>query len=316
MVLRSKSWIAKFLKFWIHLLPNHLIYLFYRIRFNLSGQLLGMTSIEEQKFYEVTSKKLKTMSGAIVDLGCWMCSTTISLAKGLENKTIQNSEKIYAFDAFIWSSYMDVYLPFVNKRYEVGDSFFMEAKNRIKPYEHYIDINKVDLTSYKWGRGDIKLLLVDVMKNKELTSSIVKFFYPNLIEGSILIHQDFKHSSTPWIHIIQYRFRHHFQFTTEVEKGQTVAFRLVKPISSKKAMDNSKLQNISDEEVAAAFEHSFNIVNDTGKVEIAAAHITYYVRISRLSKAKQLYENYTKHGVIFTEKQQLLLWRKQPKQSL
>ena len=51
------------------------------------------------------------------------------------------------------------------------------------------------------GRGPIKILLVDAMKSSELAKAITMNFFPSLLEGVLLIHQDYKHYFTPWIHV-------------------------------------------------------------------------------------------------------------------
>ena len=57
------------------------------------NQAIGMTSKTEQEFYRKCTRELSHLDGAIVDLGCWMGSTTISLAQGIrEKKQIEDNE--------------------------------------------------------------------------------------------------------------------------------------------------------------------------------------------------------------------------------
>jgi hypothetical protein len=46
------------------------------------------------------------LKGEIIDLGCWLGSTTISLASGL--RELNDPGKVYAFDWFIWEPWMDL----------------------------------------------------------------------------------------------------------------------------------------------------------------------------------------------------------------
>jgi hypothetical protein len=68
---------------------------------------VGMTSIGEQQFYTKCVRETSNTKGVIVDLGCWLCSTSLSLARGLHpyNTNISSFEhKIFAFDNFIWEN--------------------------------------------------------------------------------------------------------------------------------------------------------------------------------------------------------------------
>jgi hypothetical protein len=62
--------------------------------------LFGMTTAGEQAYYAQTVIDLADRPGALVDLGCWMGSTSIALAQGLSQTG--GSDPIYAFDRFIW----------------------------------------------------------------------------------------------------------------------------------------------------------------------------------------------------------------------
>jgi hypothetical protein len=205
------------------ILPPHLIQAVYYVWYG--GRLIGMTSLAEQKFYTECAAMLSGAKGAIVDLGCWMCSTAISLAKGLRPHGEAGRctpSRVYAFDRFVWEAWMDRYLPIVSRNYLPGDSFLPEAQRRIKPYSDLIELVEGDLTTYVWQGGPIKLLLVDAMKSWQLAQAITSSFYPSLREGSVLIHQDFKHYWTQWIHIVLYRLRYYFRLMREVTKGVTV----------------------------------------------------------------------------------------------
>jgi hypothetical protein len=113
--------------------------------------LMGMTSKGEQQFYTECADKLSDMDGAIVDLGCWMCSTAISLAKGIHRKQSERfgeTHKVYAIDRFIWEAWMNSRLPEVWCDYQPGDSFLPEVRRRISAYQHVIELVQADLTDY------------------------------------------------------------------------------------------------------------------------------------------------------------------------
>ena len=57
--------------------------------------VFGMTAFQEQTYYAECARQLQDSEGALVDLGCWMGSTCLSLARGLGDSS---PDKIHAFD--------------------------------------------------------------------------------------------------------------------------------------------------------------------------------------------------------------------------
>jgi hypothetical protein len=259
-----------------------------------------MTTSDEQKFFEESARAVAIADGAIVDLGCWMCSTSIALARGAANvraRRRSDSNKIHAFDIFVWESWMDANLPFVSCEYQTGDSFLPEVRRRISPYVGAIELHREDLTQYVWQSGPIKLLLVDAMKNWTLARSIATSFLPYLAKGSILIHQDFNHFFTPWIQVLQYRLREFFRFRREVEKGWTVAFDTLAEIPYEVVSSAADFDRVSDAEFEAAIQYSMNLVSAHGRIAIAAAHVAYFVHKGRAGKAREVCNAYCAAGV-------------------
>src|SRR5437016_12760146 len=71
--------------------------------------LRGMTTPEEQAYFEEYARSIYTGAGEIVDLGCWLGSTTMSLARGLADNpsTEARRKKFHAFDRFLCDAGMD-----------------------------------------------------------------------------------------------------------------------------------------------------------------------------------------------------------------
>jgi hypothetical protein len=251
-----------------------------------------MTTPLEQKYYQDCVIDVASMNGAIVDLGCWLCSTTIPLAKGLlsiTDNTLADGEKIYAFDLFIWENWMDPYMSGLYGIYRPGDSFLPEARKRVENMASVIELIPEDLTSYSWDGGPIRLLLVDAMKSNVLARAITLSFFTSLIEGSLLIHQDFKHFYTSWIHILQYRLRDCFSFDSDVPGSGTVSFRTIQRVSLDRAREASLgILEANEYEVQEAFGYSLGLVKEeSGRSAIAAAHVMHYVHCSQVQLARQ-----------------------------
>lgn len=260
--------------------------------------VFGMTTPTERQYYQDCVADVASLDGAIVDLGCWLCSTTIPLAMGvlsLKNKGHAKAEKIYAFDLFIWETWMDPFMWNLWGVYKPGDSFLPEARKRVAPMSSLVELIPQDLTQYTWKGGPIKILLVDAMKSVELVYAIASSFYPNLVVGSLVIHQDFKHYALPWIHLFQYRLRECFAFACDVvPSSDTLSLKTIQPISLERAQQAATgLLEASESEVQAAYEYCLGLAKeDVGRAAIAAAHVMYYTYRDDLKTAKKIMQSY------------------------
>ncbi|MEN3370039.1 MAG: hypothetical protein V7609_2182 [Verrucomicrobiota bacterium] len=258
-----------------------------------------MVSSAETAFYSESAARYFGREGAIVDLGCWLGSTSIALAQGIlshGSKADNRNEKVFGFDTFQWDTWMPAHIPYC--QYEPGDSFLPEARRVVR--EHgggRVELIQADLGLYEWTGGPIKLLLVDAMKNENLAIQIPRIFFSSLIPGSLLIHQDFKHYYTSWIHVLQYRLRQYFRFYQSVPWG-TAAFELLAPIPSEAIDRATEFTTISDDETDASFRHSLDLVGPDERANIAAAHVMHYVHLKRKDRASQIVELYRPRGML------------------
>jgi hypothetical protein len=258
------------------------------------AEIPGMVSPAEMAFFRESAARYVGKEGAIVDLGCWLGSTSVALAQGLQSHGPQASnrkERILGFDRFVWEEWMPAHLPF--GLYHPGESFLPEARRVVRDHGgDGVELIQADLTLYEWRDGPIKILLVDAMKNESIASQITASFYPSLVTGGLLIHQDFKHYYTSWIHVIQYRLRQYFRFDGIVPGSGTVAFEVIAPIPGEAVAGATDLAGIPDDEVDASFRHSLDLVGPGDSVNIAAAHVMQYVHLGRKVRALETLEMY------------------------
>lgn len=258
------------------------------------AEIPGMVSPAEMDFFRESAARYAGKEGAIVDLGCWLGSTSIALAQGILGHGSQadnRTEKVLGFDRFVWEDWMPAHIPY--GIYHPGESFLPEARRVARDCGgDGVELIQADLALYEWKDGPIKILLVDAMKNESIATQITTSFFPNLITGGLLIHQDFKHYYTTWIHVIQYRLRQYFRLDRSVPGSGTVAFEVIAPIP-KEAVDRATdLVRIPDDEVDASFRHSLDLVEPGDCVNIAAAHVMQYVHLRRKERALETLETY------------------------
>lgn len=259
----------------------------------------GMVCSDELAFFGESAARYVGKEGAIVDLGCWMGSTSIALARGILSRSPKadiRGEKVLGFDTFTWDEWMPASIPYCV--YRPGESFLPEARRVVRDHGGgVVELIQADLTLYEWKADPIKILLVDAMKSEELTCQITRNFFPSLMTGSLLIHQDFKHYYTSWLHILQYRLRQFFRPYQNVVGGGTTAFEVLGPIS-REAVDRAvDFAGITNEEIDTSFRHSLDLVGSGDCANVAAAHVMHYVHLGRKDQGLEKLEIYRSSGM-------------------
>ena len=273
-----------------------------RFKRALNSQLLGMTSKTEQEYFTRYGREIYTGAGEIVDLGCWLGSTTISLLEGLlKNPAFINSDrKVYAYDLFVWFDWMNESTSGtdLSGKYKEGDNFVAEFEKRAAKYSSRIEICAGDLIEIGWNGSAIEFLLIDAMKNWDLANGIVRNFYPALVPGkSLILHQDFAHHFAPWIHLLQWKFREYFEFVEEVPRSQSVVFKLVRPIPGELLNIIYSFESFSDTDVNEAFEYSMKLVSAEKLPNVAAAKVMWYIHQKKFEQAKRAWQELAAAGV-------------------
>lgn len=266
-------------------------------------QLDGMTTMSERAYLYWYAKCIYGGKGSIVDLGCWLGSTTIAMAMGLGgNHRLADNRLIYSYDEFIWRSYMDSRAKgtVLEGKYSPGDSFLDEFERRVSPWRQYVKPCPGDLAKVGWCGAPIEFLLIDAMKSWAAATGVVQKFFPALMPGvSLILHQDFAHWFTAWIHPIHYRFRQYFEPVYDVPSSGSMVFQLAREIPPELMQQEWSPGQFSDQEVDAAFAYSLDIVRPEKRANIVAAKAMYFVYSTKLDRAKQEIEDAHARGYHF-----------------
>ena len=225
--------------------------------------VFGMTSNDERIYvYEFTANAY-VGAGEIVDLGCWLGSSTISLAQGLrDNQHIADRDgRIHAMDMFVWQSWMNR-LQIVNRmglsgKYAEGESFLPEYENQIAPWADLVTTYQCDLEVFQWDGGPIEYLFVDAMKNWTLTDAIVRNFFGSLIPGrSHVHHNDWSGCGNIQVHLLMHRLRDYF---VPVACADTATiFKCVREIPAELLMREWCIDDFEPPEIYDAFAYSLS----------------------------------------------------------
>jgi hypothetical protein len=156
----------------------------------------GMLHKDSMKYYKWIGS---TMSGVgeVVELGCWMGSSTCALAEGLSlNEKFQN-RRIHAFDSFIWEKWMNFYAKEFTLRRTVAlrDSyldlflrFCAPYRKLVEPHQCYVSPVAISTSpSLSWHGDEIELFVYDMGSIYKQISYIWGTFSPYFVSGKTYV---------------------------------------------------------------------------------------------------------------------------------
>ncbi len=179
--------------------------------------------------------------GSIVDAGCFVGGTTMSLVQGLLQNPLLDANRdalgglIRVYDLFEIDD--DYILGHLKKNYPQRDfdgqrSFLGVFEDNLAEHRDLLDIRPGDvmLSGY---RDDlpIEILGVDLCKALPVTDYVVRTFFPHLLENALVIQQDFVHQYHPHIHLSMMLLDDCFELDHELRWGGSLSYRLKKPIT-------------------------------------------------------------------------------------
>jgi hypothetical protein len=158
-----------------------------------------MLSADEQRYLTWLTETKYEGWGAVVDLGCWLGSSSACLAEGMRRSG--KPGKVQSFDLFVWdASYMarDAKLDLRD-----GDDFMPEFLRLTHPWADRISAKKQDLFDFHWNGGPVEILFVDAAKTWGLTNAIFQSFGPSIVPGKTrVVFQDFRYPQTMWLPLL------------------------------------------------------------------------------------------------------------------
>lgn len=252
---------------------------------------IGMLTLNEKLFLYNYGRKAFTAEGVIADLGCFVGASTCSLALGLSAnpRLAAITQPLHSFDLFLWDKQMHSFFKQpLSRVYQEGDPFFEEFRERTAQFAPLITPYRGDIAEIGWSsKQPIECLFVDVMKNWAVCEAVTRDFFPCLIPGkSLLVHQDFCHFYTYWIHLQTYALRDCFAPELAISESSILVFRCIRSVSEDQAVNASRLSSFSLDDLEAAIEYSLSLVDEPRqRSEILAARIRGLIDFGELNKA-------------------------------
>lgn len=222
----------------------------------------SMLTVGDKALYFDAGKNFQ-FKGSIVDAGCFVGGTTMSLVQGLLQNPLADQHSgelnhlIRVYDLFQIDD--DYILEHLERNYPKHDfsqdkSFLKVFNDNLREYDSMLDVRPGDVieTGYQ-DEAPIEVLGVDLCKALPVTDFVIREFFPRLIPGARVIQQDFIHQYHPHIHLSMMILEDYFDLDYEVQWGGSVSYILKKTITPKLILDrfgsdsswfNKKSQNV------------------------------------------------------------------------
>lgn len=179
--------------------------------------------------------------GAIVDAGCFVGGTTMSLVQGLlVNEQLEAHRDTLAglirvYDLFeIDDDYILGHLKrnYPDRDFDGQKQFLNVFEDNLQAHRDLLDVRPGDVmqSGYR-DEMDIEILGVDLCKALPVTDYVVRTFFPRLLENALVIQQDFIHQYHPHIHLSMMLLDDCFELEHELRWGGSLSYRLKKPIT-------------------------------------------------------------------------------------
>lgn len=261
----------------------------------------GMTSPRERAFVKFLARRRLRGLGDVVELGPFLGGLTVALLRGLAQSG-RVAPRVRVYDQFRVDGFMEGTLNAlhaagqVSRSYRAGESFRSEFENQIRGMKPLPEVMEGSLSDGVSREGPIELLVVDAMKDFPTCMAIARSFYPELVEGSMVLHQDFAHYWASWIHLLHHHLRDCFRFEFHVPMTSSVLYRCLRPPTEAElhAFDERLCQR--EEFIDNAFEAALCQVKDGMAADVQAAHVMAYVHIGDKERSWKWFNHYTAEG--------------------
>lgn len=182
-----------------------------------------------------------SFKGTIVDSGCFVGGTTVSLVDGLMKNPLfaEHRDKaknlIRVYDLFeVENDYILDHLQtnYPDRVFQPNTSFLPVFRENLKEFAEFLDVRPGDVMQHGYHDSeDIEIFGVDLCKALPVTDFVVRNFFPRIMASGLVLQQDFIHEFHPHIHLSMLRLSDHFERFVELEWGGTVAYKCINPIT-------------------------------------------------------------------------------------
>jgi hypothetical protein len=217
----------------------------------------AMTTDAERGAYYRLAKQCAG-KGEIIELGAWLGASTAAIAEGIRDSGIEEKARVY--DRFqsggnhaekVETWYAERDLPQI----PLGDCF-EDFKNNLGDLIEFVEVNRGEISSIKWGNDPIALLVSDAPKRVPEISTVLTALKDGLQEGSLMAWQDFCHFPSYEIPACLFRLKDKVEFVEAIVPGTTMIFRVSEKLETEDvSRETLSLQRWTADEIFRAWDY-------------------------------------------------------------
>lgn len=199
----------------------------------------SMLSAAERSMLTALVRDTWRGAGVIVDAGSFLGSSLIAEADGLETHAgaadtghFPAGRALHGFERGHLAAPPQGAGPLTHRYGDIeivlGESFVPQLEANLGRHRDRIALHLGDLTEERWDGSPIEIAFIDVCKTAELNAHVSREFYPALVAGATLIHQDFFFDQLPWLRVTMGQLAEHV--TWEGQVATSSLYRVHTPI--------------------------------------------------------------------------------------
>lgn len=153
-------------------------------------------------------------AGSIVEIGAFAGGSATAILQGMEMARHPGTLHVYDTFKFPKGGHEQVYRALVGLQ---GESFRPAFDAIMRQWQHRLRVVEGDASQAAWTAGPIEILHIDCSVSREFHERIALEFYPQLLTGATLVHQDYGYEKAPFIVEMMERLKPWFQRWGTVE---------------------------------------------------------------------------------------------------
>ncbi len=190
----------------------------------------SMLTYDERAMLATLAREHPKLEGAIVDAGCFLGGSTVSLAQGLRERGDGRGAPVHTFDRFLLETETVRTYPTLVEGLEAGDSILPRFEQVLGDELELIAVHAGDVLEHRWEGGAIDVLFIDLAKTWEINDHVHRQWLPHLSAGTgVLVQQDFIHPGCPWLAVEMELLGDYFELIGSVG-GISAVFRCTRSV--------------------------------------------------------------------------------------
>lgn len=191
-------------------------------------RLPRMLSVDERRYLVWLTETRYEGWGRVLDLGCWLGSSSACLAEGLRRSGrpgVVGSMDLFVWDAGYMSRGTGIELP-------DGSDFLPRFVDLTSPWRDRIEPMRVNLLDHEWNGGPVEILFVDAAKSWRLANSILRTFAAAIVpRRTRVVFQDFRMPNAQWLPLLVGSREDLWRELENTVDGTTVTFEAIRDLT-------------------------------------------------------------------------------------